>query len=83
MTSFPQPETPSWLTEEGGQGTVTVEFTVEAGGSIANVKVTDSTDHRLDAYAIAAAKKIKAQPAIQDDVPRPFTMTRTYQFIAQ
>lgn len=79
---LPRPEIPAFLSEEGGGGRVTVEFTVKADGTIANVRVTKSDDPRLNNAAKAAARRINARPAIQGGIPRDVTATATFEFRA-
>lgn len=79
---LPRPEMPSFLFDEGGGGKVVVEFTVRADGSITNIRVKKSDDSRLNSAALAAARRIKALPAVQGGIPRDTTRTATFTFQA-
>jgi TonB family protein len=74
------PDPPSWLSEEGGGGEVVLEITVTPDGTVGDVKVIRSTDHRLDAAAISAAKRMRFKPAVQNGEPREDFVRHTYIF---
>jgi TonB family protein len=78
--SWVTPDPPGWLSEEGGGGEVVLEITVTPEGTVGEVKVVRSTDHRLDSAAVAAAKKMKFKPAVQNGESREDFVRHTYIF---
>jgi len=65
------PTYPLSAKEEGVQGTVQLRLRVEKNGSVSNVRVSKSSgDRRLNDAAVAAVKKWKYEPAVQNGVPR-------------
>jgi TonB family protein len=83
ITSAPAPSIPSAVIDDGVSGSVTVQFMVRANGRITDVEIKRSDDRALNAAALAAARRIKARPAVQDGVPRDTLATYTYRFVAQ
>lgn len=66
---------------EGKHLTVVVDFTVTKDGDVSDVSVSKSSGYRaLDNNAVNAKSRCKYRPAVQDGVPRPYKMSKTYEF---
>ncbi|MEO6991484.1 MAG: TonB family protein [Candidatus Baltobacteraceae bacterium] len=70
MTNGVQPDTPEIAKQAGATGTVNVEVTLTAGGSVVSTSVYKSSGNSaLDQAAIAAAKQSSFAPATKDCQP--------------
>ncbi len=68
---------PAIAQENGIEGTVTVNFTVNADGSIAAVKIVRPLDPDLEAEARRVVTKMPSWTPATDDSGRPVTSTVT------
>jgi TonB family protein len=57
------------LMRENVQGTVTLYAVINADGVVERVRVLDSPDDRLDAYARNALSRWKFEPALKNGSP--------------
>jgi TonB family protein len=77
-----KPEFPPELQAEGLGGVVTVEFLVEADGSINYVRTIGKPDPRLSVLAELAVARVPFEPAIVKGKPAPYGMTARVDFDA-
>ena len=83
LIKSPEVKVPQSVIDEGIDARVTVTYTVEADGSVSDVKIADSSGNSaLDRAVVEAAKGMKYKPAVQDGIPRAVKMRRTYHIRA-
>ncbi|MCC3862283.1 energy transducer TonB [Pseudemcibacter aquimaris] len=70
------PAYPSRAAENGVEGYVLVEFTVQPDGSTADVIVIESSHKMFERNAVRAAQKYKYKPRVVDGEPVPVTGIR-------
>jgi len=72
-------ELPESVRDEGLDARVTVTYTVDTDGNVTDVEVSASSGNpAVDRAVVAAARKMKYRPAVQDGIPRSVRMRRTY-----
>lgn len=75
------PQYPASAAAEGVEGTVSLIVTVGTDGNVEKVSVSKSSgDARLDSAAVAAVKKWKYKPAVQDGIARTVDTSATVTF---
>ena len=76
-----RPKYPSSAMDNGIEGSVTVEFTIDTDGNVTNIKVTSSSGNKdLDRAAISAVDNRKYKPAVQAGIPRNYRKRETFHF---
>jgi len=75
------PRYPPNALRSGQEGWVDLDFTVNAEGNVANVRVTDSQPRRVfDRAATDAVNQWKFNPAVKDGAPAAVSMHRRIEF---
>lgn len=66
--------------DEPGDYVIKIRYTVNKDGSVSDIEITQSSGIKaIDKAIIAAASKIRYNPAIQNGEPRSVTVKRTYK----
>ena len=77
----PRPAYPAAAARNRQDGTVEVEFTVAADGSVQNAKVLSATPPRIfDSAALSAIKNAKFEPRLENGQPVASTLRRRIDF---
>ena len=76
----PRPAYPPAAARNRQDGTVDVEFTVAADGSVQNAKVLNSSARVFDSSALSAIKNAKFEPRLQNGQPVASTLRRRIDF---
>ena len=79
MVQLATPEYPSLARAAGVQGTVTLDFLVDADGSVKDIQVVDGPD-ALDEAARDALLRSTIRPATQGGQPVPARMQQRFTF---
>ena len=66
-----EPGYPTAATTRGLEGFVTVQFDVNADGTVSNVVVVESSSRVFESAAIKAARKFRFKARVVDGVPQP------------
>ena len=66
-----EPAYPAAATSRNLEGFVTVQFDVNADGTVSNVTVVESSSHIFERAAIKAARKFRFKARVVDGVPQP------------
>jgi protein TonB len=75
------PRYPEQARDDGIQGVVTVEFTIDREGTVVAVKLASSSGHSdLDEAAVSTVKARKYKPAVQAGIPRNYRKRETFHF---
>ena len=75
------PRYPIQARDDGVQGTVVVEFTINEEGSVVSVKIVSSSGHGdLDDAAVDTVRARKYKPAVQAGIPRSYRKRETFRF---
>ncbi len=69
LTDWVRPEYPAEARKAKAEGTVVVEFVVEADGSVSRESVHESEDERFNQPALAAVRQWKFKPALEHGAP--------------
>lgn len=77
-----EPHYPRELQRAGISGHVTLEFIIEADGTVSEITVTDSTHHRFERSAVEAARRWHFTPATRDGQPVRMIARQTIPFNA-
>ncbi len=76
-----RPKYPPSARDQGIEGSVTVEYTINTEGNVVGVKVTKSSGNSdLDRAAIETVGSRKYKPAVQGGIPRNFRKRETFHF---
>lgn len=67
----PQPVYPARPLQQGLEGWVLVEFDVQPDGTVANVRIVDSSDRAFERAALKAAQRFRFKPRVVDGVALP------------
>jgi len=76
----PSPAYPPAAARNRQDGSVEVEFTVAADGSVQSVKVLNSTSRVFDSSALSAIKNAKFAPRLENGQPTASTLRRRIDF---
>ncbi len=76
----PRPAYPSAAARNRQDGSVEVEFTVAADGSVQNAKVVNSSSRAFDSAALSAIKGAKFEPKLENGKPMASTLRRRIDF---
>lgn len=76
----PRPAYPATAARNRQDGTVDVEFTVAADGSVQNAKVVNSSSRVFESSALSAIKAAKFDPKLENGQPVPSTLRRRIDF---
>jgi protein TonB len=76
----PSPAYPPAAARNRQDGSVEVEFTVAADGSVQNAKVLNSTSRVFDSSALSAIKNAKFAPRLENGQPTASTLRRRIDF---
>jgi TonB family protein len=75
------PKYPASARDNGIEGSVTVEYTINTEGSVVGVRVTSSSGNSdLDRAAVDAIQSRKYKPAVQAGIPRDYRKRETFHF---
>lgn len=76
-----RPKYPRSARDDGIQGSVTIEYTIDIEGNVTGVKVTSSAGNGdLDEAAVDTVKSRKYKPAVQAGIPRNYRKRETFHF---
>ncbi len=76
----PRPTYPPAAARNRQDGSVDVEFTVAADGSVQNAKVVNSSSRVFDSSALSAIKSAKFEPRLENGKPMASTLRRRIDF---
>ena len=75
------PKYPVSARDQGIEGSVTLEYTIDTEGNVVGVKVTKSSGSRdLDRAAMECVQSRKYKPAVQGGIPRNYRKRETFHF---
>ena len=76
-----RPKYPTSARDQGVEGSVTVEYTINTDGNVVGVKVSKSSGNSdLDRAATQCVESRKYKPAVQGGIPRNFRKRETFHF---
>jgi len=76
-----RPKYPKSAKDDGIQGNVTVEYTVDTEGRATGIRVSSSSGNGdLDQAAIEAVQNRRYKPAVQAGIPRDYRKRETFRF---
>jgi len=75
------PKYPASARDQGIEGSVTVEYTINTEGKVVGVKVVSSSGNSdLDRAAVETVESRKYKPAMQGGIPRNYRKRETFRF---
>jgi TonB family protein len=75
------PKYPESARDQGIEGSVTVEYTINTEGNVVGVKITSSSGNNdLDRAAVETVESRKYKPAVQAGIPRNYRKRETFRF---
>ena len=80
LLQFVQAAYPQAAEAEGLEGTVVLDITIAADGTVTHAVVTESAGHGFDEAAIDAVQRFEFEPATRDGVPIPVIIGYRYVF---
>lgn len=83
LETWVQPQYPEAARKAKQEGEVTVEFVVEADGTVTRERVAESTDAVFDEAALAAVRRWHFKPALEDAKPAASAVRAPVKFSLQ